>query len=83
MKEVIKVLLENENIYKAYSEKNGYITIMPDEVKSFMYLGEPLKDFEVDDGKGDYLIAGKYYNFRGANNFNTTIYEITIQEAEI
>lgn len=85
MKDVIKVLMANKNIDTAHIRKNGYITVIPDDTKSFRYLGGPLKDFEIEDEdeKGDYLIAGKYYDFRGASNFNTTIYEITIKEVEI
>lgn len=83
MNEVIKVLKENRYIDTAYSEKSGYITVIPYEGMDFLYLGEPLKDFEVDDENADYLIAGKYYKFKGASNLNTIIYEIAIKEVEI
>lgn len=83
MKNVIETLMENRNIEEAYIGENGYIIVIPDDTKSFMYLGEPLKDFEVEEEEGDYLIAGKYYDFKGADNFNTTIYEIKIKEVEI
>jgi hypothetical protein len=77
--EIKKELLKDENIYDVSVNSNrGVISIKPVQNKSFLTLGEPLANFENEDG--NYLICNTEFKFKNCDHYNTQIYELEIKE---
>lgn len=78
-KEIKKEFLKDENIYDVnINSVRGIITIKPVQNKHFYYLGEPLENFENEDG--NYTIGNTEFKFKRCDHYNTQIFELEIKE---
>lgn len=80
IKEIKKVLLENENIVDVEINEHNQLVIIPNQSKNFLNTLEPIEKYLTNDQEDIVKILNKRFEVVNVEWFNTTIYQIVLKE---